>query len=52
LIDDIVIDDTYITLMLRHEKGPKTLNEGQRSARQLLSSVAPRIAAMLAAFFT
>ena len=52
LVDDLVINDTHITLLLRHEKGQQTLNEGERNARQVPSSEAPRIAAMLAAFFT
>ena len=52
LVDDLVIDDTHITLLLRHEKGQQTLIEGEINARQLPSSKAPRIAAMLATFFT
>ena len=32
LVEDLVIDDIHITLLLRHEKGQKTLNEGQRNA--------------------
>ncbi len=52
LVNDLVINDTHIPLLLRHEKGQQILNEGKRNARQLPSSEAPRIAAMLAAFFT
>ncbi len=52
LVDDLVVDDTHITLLLRHEKGPQTVNEGERNARQVPSSEPPRIAAMLVAFFT
>jgi hypothetical protein len=33
LVDDLGIDDTHITLLLRHEKGQQTLNEGERNAR-------------------
>jgi len=52
LVNDLVINYTHIALLLRHEKGRQTLNEGERNARQVPSSEAPRIAAMLAAFFT
>ncbi len=52
LVDDLVINNTHITLLLRHEKGQQTLNEGERNARQVLSSEAPRNAAMLGTFFT
>ena len=52
LVDDLVIDDTHITLLLRHQQGKHTMNEGERNARQVPSSEAPRIGGMLAAFFT
>ena len=52
LVDDLGVDDTYITLLLRHEKGQQTMNEGERNARHVPSSKAPIIAAMLAKFFT
>jgi hypothetical protein len=48
----IAIDDTNITLLLRHEKGDKALNEGHMNARQVPSTEVPRIATMLATFFT
>jgi hypothetical protein len=52
LVNDLVINETHITLLLRHEKGQQTLNEGKKNTRQVPSSEAPRIAAMLATFFT
>jgi hypothetical protein len=52
LVEDLVIDDTHITLMLRHEKVLKILNVEQRNARQVSSSEASRITSMLASFFT
>jgi hypothetical protein len=52
LTGDIAIDDTHITLQLRHEKGNNALNEGHMNARQVPAAEVPRIAPMLAAFFT
>ena len=52
LVEDLAIDDTHITLLLRLENGRKTLNEGHRNAQHVPSSEAPRVAAMLSAFFT
>ena len=49
---DVAIDDTHITLLLRHEKGNKALNEGHMNARQVPAAEVPRIATMLSAFFT
>ena len=52
LVEDLIIEGTNITLLLRQEKGQKTLNKGERNAQHVTSSETPRIAAMLAAFFT
>jgi hypothetical protein len=52
LVDDIVINDTHITLLLRKEKGKKNLGEGHMNSRQVPCYKVPRVAAMLAAFFT
>ena len=48
---DVVVNDTHITLLLRHEKGHKGLNAGYRNTRQIATHKAPRIAALLRAFF-
>jgi hypothetical protein len=48
---DVVVNDTHITLLLRHEKGHKGLNAGYRNVRQIAIREAPRIAALLRAFF-
>jgi hypothetical protein len=49
---DLVVDETHITLLLRHEKGKKDLQEGQMRVRQVPCKGVPRIAALLAAFLT
>jgi hypothetical protein len=51
-MEDIANDDTHITLLLRHEKGNKAMNEGHRNARQVPTTEVPIIEAMLATFFT
>ncbi len=52
LVEDPVVNNTHITLRVRNGKWQKILKEGQKNARQVPSSKDPRIAAMLAAFFT
>ncbi len=52
LMADIAIDDTHTTLLIRHEKGNKALNEGHMNARQVPLAEVPRIAAIIATFFT
>ncbi len=48
---DIVVDEHFITLLLRHEKGKNALGAGRRNVRQIPCIVVPRIAALLRAFF-
>ncbi len=48
---DIVVDENFITLLLRHEKGKKALGAGRRNVRQIPCNVVPRIAALMRAFF-
>ena len=52
LVSDIIVNDTHITLLLRKEKGKKNLSEGHMNSRQVPCSEVPRVAALLAAFFT
>ncbi len=47
---DIVVDENFITLLLRHEKGKNALGAGRRNVRQIPCNVVPRIAALLRAF--
>ena len=51
LAGDIVTSITHITLLLWHEKGKKGLLAGYMNVRQIASHEAPRIAALLRAFF-
>jgi hypothetical protein len=44
---DIVVDNSFITLLLRQEKGKKALGAGLLNVRQIPCSEAPRIAALL-----
>ena len=48
---DIVVDEDFITLLLRQEKGKKALAAGLMNVRQIPCSQAPRIAALLGSFF-
>jgi hypothetical protein len=48
---DIVVDDNFVTLLLRQEKGKKALGVGLTSVRQIPYREAPRFAALLRAFF-
>ena len=48
---DIVVDDMFVTLLLREEKGKKALGAGLRIVRQIPCSEAPRFVALLRAFF-
>ena len=49
--DDIVVNEDFITLLLRQEKGKKALAAGLMNVRQIPCSQAPRIAALLGSFF-
>jgi len=51
LSGDIVVGNTFVTLLLREEKGKKALRAGLRNVRQIPCSEAPRFAALLRAFF-
>ena len=42
LMADIAIDDTHITLQLRHEKGNKALNEGAQERKANAGSGGPK----------
>ena len=48
---DIVMDISFITLLLRHKKGKKALGAGLLNVRQIPCSEALRFAALLRAFF-
>ena len=48
---DIVVNEDFITLLLRQEKGKKALAAGLMNVRQIPCSQAPRIAALLGSFF-
>ncbi len=48
---DVVVNETHIILLLRHEKGHKGLNAGYKNIRQIATHEVPRIAALLRAFF-
>jgi hypothetical protein len=48
---DVAVNDTHITLLLRHEKGHKGLSAGYINVRQIAVLKAPRIAALPSAFF-
>ena len=50
-VQDVVINKIHITLLLRHEKGHKGLNTGYINIRQIPTLKAPRIPALLRAFF-
>ncbi len=51
LAGDLVVSNTHITLLLRHEKRKKGLMAGYKSVRQIASHEVPRIVALLGAFF-
>ena len=48
---NLVVGSTHIMLLLRQEKGRKGLNAGYNNVRQIATYEAPRIAALLRAFF-
>ena len=48
---DIVVDDMFVTSLLREEKGKKALGAGLRNVRQIPCIKAPRFATLLRAFF-
>lgn len=50
LREDLVVDDSHITLLLRDAKGKKTLLHHQRDIRQLSAPALPRVAALLRAY--
>ena len=47
---DIVVNDNFVTLLLRDEKGKKALGAGRRNVRQIPCRQAPRFAALLLDF--
>jgi hypothetical protein len=49
---DIVVDNDFVTLLLRDEKGKKALGAGRRNVRQIPCIEAPRFAAILRSLFT
>jgi hypothetical protein len=48
---DIVVDDNFVTLLLRQEKGKKAVNVGLLNVRQIPCSEAARFTTLLRAFF-
>jgi hypothetical protein len=48
---DIVVDNDFVTLLLRDEKGKKALGAGRRNVLHIPCSKAPRFAALLRDFF-
>jgi hypothetical protein len=46
-----VVGNTHITMLLRQDEGRKGLNTGYTNVRQIATHEAPRIAALLRAFF-
>ncbi len=46
-----MVDDEFITLLLRHETGKPALGTGRMNARHISCCKAPRFAALLRAFF-
>jgi hypothetical protein len=52
LSSDLIVDDKYITLLLRKEKGRKNAQEENMRARQIPCDGVPIVAAMLATFIT
>ena len=48
---DIVVNDNFITLLLRKEKGKHALGAGRMNARQIPCRKAPRFAALVRSFF-
>ena len=51
LLGDLVVSNTHIMMLLRHDKGRKGFNAGYKSVRQIASNDSPRIAALLRACF-
>jgi hypothetical protein len=50
--EDIIINDTHITLRLRKGKGKNALKEGHKNTRQILIDDMPRATAAMQAFFS
>jgi len=48
---DIVVDSNFVTLLLREENGKKALGAGLSNVRLIPCSEAPRLAALMLAFF-
>ena len=46
-----MVDNDFVTFLLRDEKGKKALGAGLRNVRQIACSKAPRFATLLRAFF-
>jgi hypothetical protein len=51
LREDIVVNEDFITLLLRQEKGKHALRAGRMNVKQIACRQAPRFAALLRAFF-
>ena len=51
LSNDLIIDDAHITQRLCNEDGHIARNKGQRTVRQIAVLDAPRLAAVLRAYF-
>ncbi len=52
LREDIAINNPYIALRLRKEKGKNALKKGDKNTRQILTDDMPRAAATMQAFFS
>ena len=50
--EDLVINNTHITLRLRKEKGKNALKEGHKNTRQILIDDMPRATTAMQAFFS
>ncbi len=50
--EDLIINDTHITLRLRKEKGKNALKEGHKNTRQILIDDMPRATSTMQAFFS
>ena len=51
LHEDIVVDETFVTLLPRDEKGKKALGAGRSNVRQIPCNEAPHFATLLRSFF-
>jgi hypothetical protein len=49
--EDLVVNDTHVTLRLNKEKGQQHLREGRKNTRQILVDDMPRVAKAIKDFF-